>query len=58
MQDKREQLEKATRELEEAEDEYDLNKAAELRHGKIPALEKELKQLEETAGEKAKKTVY
>ena len=29
-----------------AEDEYDLNKAAELRHGKIPALDKELQELE------------
>lgn len=44
---KREQLEKLRRELEKAEDEYDLNKAAELRHGRIPALEKELRELEE-----------
>src|SRR6185437_2708110 len=48
VQDVREQLEKAKRDLEEAEGKYDLNKAAELRHGRIPALEKELKQLEET----------
>ncbi|KAB2337195.1 ATP-dependent chaperone ClpB [Cytobacillus depressus] len=47
VQEKREQLEKMRRELEKAENEYDLNKAAELRHGRIPALEKELKQLEE-----------
>jgi len=40
-------LEKAKRELEEAENEYDLNKAAELRHGRIPQLEKQLKQLEQ-----------
>lgn len=40
-------LEKAKRELEEAENEYDLNKAAELRHGRIPELEKQLKQLEQ-----------
>jgi ATP-dependent Clp protease ATP-binding subunit ClpB len=53
VQDVREQLEKAKRDLEEAEGKYDLNKAAELRHGRIPALEKELKQLEETAAEKA-----
>lgn len=47
IQAKREQLEMLRRELEEAENEYDLNKAAELRHGKIPAAEKELKALEE-----------
>ena len=43
----REELEKARRDLIDAENEYDLNKAAELRHGKIPALEKQIKQLEE-----------
>jgi ATP-dependent Clp protease ATP-binding subunit ClpB len=48
----REALEKAKRELEEAENEYDLNKAAELRHGRIPQLEKELKQLEQQMSEK------
>ncbi len=46
IQEKREQLEKLRRELEKAENEYDLNRAAELRHGRIPALEKELKQVE------------
>ena len=52
VQEKREQLEKLRRELEHAENEYDLNKAAELRHGKIPALEKELKGLETEVNEK------
>ena len=52
VQEKREQLEKLRRELEYAENEYDLNKAAELRHGRIPALEKELKQLEAEVNEK------
>ncbi|WP_428911369.1 ATP-dependent chaperone ClpB [Niallia sp. Krafla_26] len=52
VQEKREQLEKLRRELEHAENEYDLNKAAELRHGRIPALEKELKQLEMEVNEK------
>jgi ATP-dependent Clp protease ATP-binding subunit ClpB len=42
----REDIENAKRELEDAENNYDLNKAAELRHGRIPQLEKELKQLE------------
>ncbi|HHY72480.1 MAG TPA: ATP-dependent chaperone ClpB [Bacillus bacterium] len=47
LQQLREQLEKTRRELEEAEAKYDLNKAAELRHGKIPALEKQLKEREQ-----------
>lgn len=46
VQRKRELLDEYRRQLEDAENKYDLNKAAELRHGKIPALEKELKQLE------------
>ncbi|MGM7636199.1 ATP-dependent chaperone ClpB [Bacillus sp. Hm123] len=46
VQEKREQLEKLRRELEDAENRYDLNKAAELRHGKIPMMEKELQDLE------------
>ncbi|WP_404350667.1 ATP-dependent chaperone ClpB [Sutcliffiella horikoshii] len=49
---KREELEKSKRDLETAENDYDLNKAAELRHGKIPSLEKELIQLEEKAKQK------
>ncbi|UOY92129.1 ATP-dependent chaperone ClpB [Ectobacillus sp. JY-23] len=48
----REQLERLRRELEEAESNYDLNKAAELRHGRIPALEKELHLAEEEANQK------
>ncbi|TXK91012.1 AAA domain-containing protein, partial [Parageobacillus sp. SY1] len=51
VRDVREALEKAKRELEEAENEYDLNKAAELRHGRIPQLEKQLKQLEQQMNE-------
>ncbi|MCM3725656.1 ATP-dependent chaperone ClpB [Neobacillus cucumis] len=47
LQEKREQLEKLRRELQASEDRYDLNRAAELRHGQIPLMEKELKQLEE-----------
>ncbi|KMJ57832.1 protein disaggregation chaperone [Bacillus sp. LL01] len=49
---KREELERSKRDLETAENNYDLNKAAELRHGKIPSLEKELLQLEEKAKQK------
>jgi ATP-dependent Clp protease ATP-binding subunit ClpB len=47
VQEKREELEKLRRQLEEAESDYDLNKAAELRHGRIPAMEKELQALEQ-----------
>ncbi len=45
----REQLDAARIELEKAERAYDLNKLAELRHGKIPQLEAELKKSETTA---------
>lgn len=48
LQEKREQLEKLRRELQQAEDKYDLNRAAELRHGQIPLAEKKLKELETT----------
>ena len=47
LRDKRAEIEKARHELEEAEGNYDLERAAVLRHGQIPALEKELKILEE-----------
>ena len=47
LRDKRAEIEKARHELEEAESNYDLERAAVLRHGQIPALEKELKMLEE-----------
>ncbi|PJK18055.1 ATP-dependent chaperone ClpB [Chryseomicrobium excrementi] len=46
VQGKREALDKLRRELEEAEADYDLTKAAELRHGKIPQAEKELASIE------------
>ena len=43
----RESLEAAWLEMEQAERGYDLNRVAELRHGRIPQLEAELKQLEQ-----------
>ena len=46
IQDKREKLDRFRRELEEAENRFDLNKAAELTYGKIPTLEEELHELE------------
>ena len=36
----REEIERVRREIEEAERQYDLNKAAELRHGELPELER------------------
>ena len=42
---KKEEIESRKRELERAEDEYDLDKAARLKHGTIPTLEKELQEL-------------
>ena len=47
VQDQREELEKLRHELEQAENDYDLNRAAELRHGKIPQLQKELEAMED-----------
>lgn len=52
IQEKKEEIEKKKRELEAAEGNYDLNKAAELRHGTIPLLEKQLKDLEAKVSEK------
>ncbi|MHA3225407.1 ATP-dependent chaperone ClpB [Globicatella sulfidifaciens] len=46
LRDKRQEIDDLRRQLEEAEADYQLEKAAELRHGRIPALEKELKELE------------
>lgn len=46
IQEKREKLDQYRRQLEDAENKYDLNAAAVLRHGKIPELEKELAVLE------------
>ena len=44
---KKEELEQAKFALAQAENKYDLEKSAMLRHGKIPALEQELKKLQE-----------
>lgn len=43
---KKQEIEKATFELEKAEDEYELEKAAILRHGTLPKLNKELEELQ------------
>ncbi len=46
----REEIEAARLEMEKAERAYDLNKVAELRHGKLPQMEAELKRLEKKGG--------
>jgi ATP-dependent Clp protease ATP-binding subunit ClpB len=50
----REEIEALRLEMEKAERAYDLNKVAELRHGKIPQLEEELKRLERKGQEQTK----
>jgi ATP-dependent Clp protease ATP-binding subunit ClpB len=40
----REQIEKVRQEIEEAERQYDLDRAAELRHGRLPELERQLRE--------------
>lgn len=46
VSNKRQEIDKAKHELEDAENNYDLERAAVLRHGTIPKLEDELKELE------------
>lgn len=47
IQELKEKIEKVNLEIQEAERKYDLNKLAELKYGKLAALEKELKETEE-----------
>ena len=49
----RERLEQVHKELERAERDYDLNRAAELRHGELPELERELAEHGEALGQGA-----
>lgn len=44
----REEIEQTKREIEEAERQYDLNRAAELKHGTLPDLERQLKTAEDS----------
>ena len=46
IQNLRSEIEKITADIAKAEREYDLNKAAELKYGKLPALQKELREAE------------
>ena len=49
VQKLREEIEKLGGEIDKAEREYDLNKAAELKYGRLPALQKQLSELEHKA---------
>jgi ATP-dependent Clp protease ATP-binding subunit ClpB len=51
LQTLRSELEQLRREVEEAERSYDLNRAAELRHGRLPELERRLESEEERLAE-------
>ncbi|MBQ8598691.1 MAG: ATP-dependent chaperone ClpB [Oscillospiraceae bacterium] len=51
VQKLREEIEAVNGEIEKAEREYDLNKAAELKYGKLPQLKKELEEEEKIAEE-------
>jgi ATP-dependent Clp protease ATP-binding subunit ClpB len=52
VQELREQIEQLRREIEDAERGYDLNRAAELRHGKLPELERRLQAEEQRLANK------
>ena len=47
----REDIESTNASIERAENEYDLNKAAELKYGRLPELQKQLKEAEEHASD-------
>ena len=52
LQELREEIEQVRREIEEAERTYDLNRAAELRHSRLPELERRLQGEEERLNQK------
>ena len=52
VQTLREQIEQTNAAIEKAQREYDLNKAAELKYGKLPELQKQLEAEEKLANEK------
>ena len=49
VQSLRQEIEKINAEIEMAQNRYDLNKAAELKYGKLPQLQKELEEAEKTS---------
>ena len=57
VQKLREEIEQTNAQIAQAEQEYDLNRAAELKYGKLPSLQKELEQEEQKAEQAEKNTL-
>ena len=57
VQKLREEIEQTNAQIAQAEQEYDLNRAAELKYGKLPSLQKELEQEEQNAEQAEKNTL-
>jgi len=53
VQQLRKEIEKVNAQIEQAEDNYELNKAAELKYGTLPKLQKELAEAEEGSGSRS-----
>ncbi len=58
VQKLREELEALNQDIQKAENEYDLNKAAELKYGRMPALKKKLEEEEEKLHERENTIVH
>ena len=56
VQTLREQIEQTNAAIEKAQREYDLNKAAELKYGKLPELQKQLEDRREAGRPRRKRT--
>ena len=54
----KEEMEKVKADIQMAQRNYDLNKAAELQYGKLPAIKKELEALEASASDKERELVH
>ena len=57
VQNLRQEIEKINAEIEMAQNRYDLNKAAELKYGKLPQLQKELEEAEKTSETEEKEDI-
>ena len=54
----KEEMEQVKADIQAAQRNYDLNKAAELQYGKLPAIQKELEEAESTASDKERELVH
>ena len=54
----KEEMEQVKADIQDAQRNYDLNKAAELQYGKLPAIQKELAEAESTASDKERELVH